>query len=79
LPFARFVYHRLVDLDLIPVGTVHRSYYVLRQTDPVIFLVEGAFLSHPLDEMFLLDDSNLKRLAEAVYQGMEDYLKTLAK
>ncbi|UCH11339.1 MAG: N-acetylmuramoyl-L-alanine amidase [Fidelibacterota bacterium] len=79
LPFAQAVYLRLLDLDLIPMGTVHRSYYVLRQTDPVIFLVEGAFLSHPLDEMFLLDDSNLMRLAEAVYQGMEDHLKTLAK
>jgi N-acetylmuramoyl-L-alanine amidase len=78
-PFARAVYWRLLDLDLIPVGTVHRSYYVLRQPDPVVFLVEGAFLSNPGDEMFLLKDANLKRLAQAVYLGMEDYLKTLGE
>ncbi|UCD38010.1 MAG: N-acetylmuramoyl-L-alanine amidase [Fidelibacterota bacterium] len=79
LPFARAVYPRLVDLGLTPVGTVHRSYYILRQPDPVIFLVEGAFLSHPGDEMFLMDDAQLRRLAEAVFQGMEDYLKMLGK
>lgn len=27
--------------------------------------------------MFLLVDANLKRLAEAVYLGMEDHLRTL--
>lgn len=79
LPFVRAVYPHLLALGLEPRGQVRRNYYVTRQTDLVIYLVEGAFLTHPLDEMFLLDDANLRKLARAVYQGLEDHLKTLAR
>ena len=58
---------------------VHRSYYVTRQTDMVVYLVEVVFLSHPEDEMFLQKDENLKRLAEAVLKGLEDTLRELAE
>ena len=79
LPFVRAVYPHLLALGLEPRGQIHRNYYVTRQTDLVIYLVEGAFLTHPLDEMFLLDDGNLRKLAGAVYQGLEDRLNALAR
>ena len=79
LPFARSVYPYLLNLGLEPFGEVHRTYYVTRQRDIVIFLVEGAFLSNPIDEMFLMKDENLKKLAKAVYDGLEDYLLKIAE
>ena len=79
LPFVRAIYPHLLALGLEPRGQIRRSYYVTRQTDLVVYLVEGAFLTHPLDEMFLLEDANLRKLARAVYQGLEDHLKTLTR
>jgi len=76
-PFARSVFPHLVDLGLEPFGQVHRTYYITRQTDMIIFLVEGAFMSHPEDELFMLSDDNLQRLANAVLLGLEGHLKTL--
>jgi len=78
MPFALYVYPELLDLGLKPFGRVHRSYYITRQTDMVVFLVEGAFLSHPEDEIFLMNNENLKKLARAVFNGMEKYLNELA-
>ncbi len=78
MPFALYVYPELLNLGLKPFGRVHRSYYITRQTDMVIFLVEGAFLSHPEDEMFLMDRANLKNLAQAVFNGVKRYLLVLA-
>jgi len=77
-PFARSVFPHLVDLGLEPFGQVHRTYYITRQTDMIIFLVEGAFMSHPEDELFMLSDDNLRRLAQAVLLGLEDHLLKLA-
>jgi N-acetylmuramoyl-L-alanine amidase len=79
MPFAMYVYPELLDLGLKPFGRVHRSYYITRQSDMVVFLVEGAFLSHPEDEIFLMDRGNLQHLAQAVFDGMEKYLRFLAK
>ncbi len=76
--FALYVYPKLVDLGLKPFGRVHRTYYITRQTDFIVFLVEGAFLSNPEDEIFLMDEENLKKLARAVYDGIEQYLLKIA-
>ncbi len=78
-PWARTIYPYLVNLGLKREGMVHRSYYITRQTDMPVFLVEGAFLSNPYDEQFLLQDENLRRLAQAVCQGLEAYLRALAQ
>jgi len=77
-PFARAVYPHLVDLGLEPFGQVHRTYYITRQTDMIIFLVEGAFMTHPEDELFMLSDDNLKKLAAAVLNGIEEHLIRLS-
>jgi len=74
MPFAKVIYPRLLGIGLAPEGLVHRSYYITRQTDMPVFLVEGAFLSNPEDEMFLMKDENLRNLARAVFDGLQDYL-----
>jgi N-acetylmuramoyl-L-alanine amidase len=74
---ARQIYPRLLQLGLPPFGQVATTYYVTRQTAFVAFLVEGAFVSNPLDEMLLLDEAFPDRLAAAVVAGIEDFLNRL--
>ena len=68
------MYPHLVDIGLAPFGRVFSSYYVTRQTDMLVFLVEGAFLSHPEDEMLLMNEGFLEKMARAVFEGIEDFL-----
>jgi N-acetylmuramoyl-L-alanine amidase len=42
-------------------------------------LVETAFLSHPEDEMLLLDDSFRKKIAEQLVRGLEEFVRTHAE
>lgn len=79
LSFARAIYPHLKALGLEAEGLVHRSYFMTRQTAMPVILVEGAFLSHPEDEMFLLQDENLKHLAQAVVNGLRDRLVALSR
>jgi N-acetylmuramoyl-L-alanine amidase len=72
---SRKVYDRLLELGLDPFGYVQSTYYVTRQTDMLIVLVEGLFLSHPLDEMLLMEDRFLDSLAKAVFLGLEDFCR----
>ncbi|HEX9975544.1 MAG TPA: N-acetylmuramoyl-L-alanine amidase [bacterium] len=69
------VYPYLLDIGLIPFGRVQSDYYVTRQTDMLIVLVEGAFMSNPEDEMLLADDTFLDRLARAVFNGLEEFCR----
>ncbi len=77
--FAKSIYPYLKDLDLYPEGFIHRSYFMTRQTFMPVILVEGAFLSHPEDEMYLLQDENLLDLANAVADGLREQLEKLEK
>ena len=79
LSFARSIYPYLKELGLEPEGLVHRSYYMTRQTAMPVILVEGAFLSNPDDEMFLMKDENLKKLAQAVADGLRERLIEVGK
>lgn len=67
------VYPHLLKLGLSPFGRVQSDYYVTRQTDMLIVLVEGAFMSHPEDEMLLADENFLDKLARAVFKGLEEF------
>lgn len=69
------IYPHLVELGLAPFGRVHNDYFVTRQTDMLNVLVEGAFMSHPEDEMLLMDDVFLDRLARAVFEGLEEFCR----
>jgi N-acetylmuramoyl-L-alanine amidase len=67
------IYPRLLKIGLKPFGRIQSDYYVTRQTDMLIVLVEGAFLSHPEDEMLLMNDAFLDKLARAIFNGLEDF------
>lgn len=67
------IYPYLLKLGLAPFGRVQSDYYVTRQTDMLNVLVEGAFMSHPEDEMLLMDEVFLDKLARAVFEGLEEF------
>jgi N-acetylmuramoyl-L-alanine amidase len=69
------VYPRLKQIGLAPFGKVFSSYYITRQTDMLYFLVEGAFMSNPEDEMLLMDEVFIGKMVKAVLDGIEDFLK----
>jgi len=71
---ADLVLPHLLDLGLQNFGEIQSLYYVTRQTGLLTFLVEGAFMSHPEDEMLLMYDMFLHRLAAAVFLGIQDFL-----
>jgi N-acetylmuramoyl-L-alanine amidase len=78
MEIARQVYPRLLQIGLPPFGRISSTYFITRQTSMVTFLVEGAFVSNPLDEMLLMDGAFLDRLAEAVVSGIKDFLRQVA-
>ena len=67
-------YQRLLDLGLEPFGRVSSTYYVTRQTDLISLIVEAAFMTHPEDEMLLLDNEFLDEMAAAVAAGIKDFV-----
>lgn len=69
------IYPHLLEIGIVPFGRVQSDYYVTRQTDMLNVLVEGAFLSHPEDEMLLMDKTFLDKLARAVFKGLEDFCR----
>jgi N-acetylmuramoyl-L-alanine amidase len=69
------IYSHLVNIGLAPFGRVQSDYYVTRQTDMLNVLVEGAFMSHPEDEMLLMDEAFLDKLARAVFKGLEEFCR----
>lgn len=75
-PLCDATYPHLLELGLADYGKITRYYYyLLRQTDYLVFLVEGGFMSHPEDEMFLLTEEGLDKLAQAVFDGIHDFLQ----
>jgi len=69
------IYPHLLKIGLTPFGRVQSDYFVTRQTDMLNVLVEGAFMSHPEDEMLLTDVVFLDKLARAVFDGLEEFCK----
>jgi len=73
MDLAWTVYPQLLEIGLQPFGRVQSDYFVTRQTDMLVVLVEGAFMSNPEDEMLLMDEVFLDRLARAVFRGLEEF------
>lgn len=69
------IYPHLLQLGLQPYGRIQNSYYVTNTTNMLVVLVEGAFLSNPKEEYLLSRDDFLRRLSDAVFNGIEDFLK----
>ncbi|MFQ5675280.1 MAG: N-acetylmuramoyl-L-alanine amidase [bacterium] len=76
---AKYVYHRLLELGLEPFGRISSTYYVTRQTDMISFIIEAVFMTHPEDELLLLDGEFLPRLAGAVVSGVKDFVSKQQK
>lgn len=76
-PFAEAVLHRLLNLDLESFGLVgHFNYRPIRMSQMPAILVEKAFLSHPGDEEKLADPDFRAKIAEAIAEGIEDYVRS---
>lgn len=69
------IYPHMVKLGLTPYGRIHNSYFVTNATAFLVALVEGGFLTHPQEELKLSDTDFIKRMADAVYRGIVDFLQ----
>lgn len=69
------LYPHMQNMGIETSGKVVRYYYYLtRQTEYLVYLIEGAFMTNPEEEMFLLSEEGLDRLAMAAYKGLEEFL-----
>lgn len=78
-PLANVMYDKMLELGLKQFGVVGSFNFTLNApTQLPNVLVETAFLSHPEDEMLLIDDTFRQRIAEQVTKGLEDFLSSYA-
>ena len=71
------LYPHMHTMGIATSGKVVRYYYYMtRQTEYLVYLIEGAFMTNPDEEMFLRSDEGLDRLATAAFQGLRDFLMT---
>ncbi|NQV50911.1 MAG: N-acetylmuramoyl-L-alanine amidase [Candidatus Marinimicrobia bacterium] len=71
-----YIYPHLHRMGIDTSGKVIRYYYYLtRQTEYLVYLIEGAFITNPTEEMFLLSEEGLEALANAAFLGLEDFLR----
>lgn len=74
-PLSDKLYPYMGNMGIDTSGKVVRYYYYLtRQTEYLVYLVEGAFMTNPEEEMFLLSEEGLESLANAAFLGLEDFL-----
>ena len=70
-----FILHEMLDLGLQNYGNVGNFNFTLNSpTELPNVLVETAFMSHPEDEMKLLDDDFRKDIAAKIVDGVEEFL-----
>ena len=75
LPLAKAIHERLTGaLDIPDGGIRRRRFYVIRHTWIPAALVEVAYIDHPEEEALLLDPSFRQRVAEAIVEGILDFL-----
>ena len=69
------LYPHMHNMGIETSGKVSRYYYYLtRQTEYLVVLIEGAFMTNPEEEMFLLSEEGLDALAMAAYKGLLEFL-----
>lgn len=74
-PLSQAIYNSVLKTGLMPFGNVGGFNFSLNApTDIPNVLVELAFMSHPEDEMRLLDDDFRKEIAERIVEGAEEWL-----
>jgi len=76
-PLADIMYDKMLAIGLKQFGEVGGFNFTLNSlTQLPNVLVETAFLSHPEDEMLLLDDGFRKKVAEQIAKGLEEFVRT---
>jgi len=76
-PLAEDIYDRVLELDLKEFGVIGSfNYTVTRVSQMPSILVEQAFMSHAEDEEKLADPQFRQQMAEKIYEGIMDYLKS---
>lgn len=74
-PLSQFVLNEIVKAGLSSFGNVGSfNFALLGPTELPSVLIETAFISHPEDEMKLLDEDFRKELAERIVDGIENFL-----
>lgn len=79
LPLARKIHSHLSAIGLHPNGCHYADFAVIRPPEMIAILVEAAFLSHPEDEVLLAQENFRERIAEAIFQGLKDFLREATK
>lgn len=75
---AKKIYDRNLKLGLDKFGLVGNFNFALNApTDFISVLVETAFMSNPEDEALLLNPKFQKKIAEAIVDGIDDFLSEL--
>ena len=73
-PLARMIHHRMLELPLRDFGLIGSFNFTLNAlTEMPNVLVETAFISHPVDEMKLLDPDSQDKMAEKIVAGLADF------
>ncbi|MBI4429199.1 MAG: N-acetylmuramoyl-L-alanine amidase [Ignavibacteriales bacterium] len=76
-PLANIMYDKMLELGLKQFGVVGSFNFALNApTQLPTVLVETAFLSHPEDEMLLIDGAFRQKIAQQVVKGLEDFFRT---
>ena len=68
------IYPYMTSLGLAPYGRIKNSYYLTNTTEMLVVLIEGVFMSNPLEEKLVLQDVFLQKMAYSVFKGLEDFL-----
>ncbi len=75
-PLANLMYDKMLELGLGEFGIVGSFNFTLNSfTEFPNVLVEIAFMSHPEDEMLLLNPLFRRQTAEKIADGLEEYLR----
>lgn len=75
-PLAQLVHNRMLELPLSDFGLIGSFNFSLNALTHIPnVLVETAFVSHPVDEMKLLDPDFQDRMAEKIVEGLSDYFR----
>ncbi|RPI01835.1 MAG: N-acetylmuramoyl-L-alanine amidase [Calditrichaeota bacterium] len=68
------IFPHLTRLGLAPYGRIYNSYFVTNTSSFVSALVEGGFLTNPQEEVRLANPEFQNQMANAVYNGIVDFL-----
>lgn len=69
------MFTQMLDIGFQPYGEIYNMYFLTGAPDFLIALIEGEFLTNPEKEFYLADKETTKKMADAVYKGLLQFLK----